>query len=111
MNQLTDIVFCVEFKFAGMPISGVSDDEWSRLVEDCLGIDPAYPGGHPKTGPWMYKIKNRGKEDEGVSFSGYHLRFAWLRQKFKKLPDDADEETLAYHLGKVELQNLSLIYL
>lgn len=80
-------------KFAGEAISGKSDDEWSQLIHDCLGIDPAYPDEDPTTGPWKYKVKKRGQEED-VIYSGYHLRLAWLRRKFKRLPDNADDETI-----------------
>jgi hypothetical protein len=71
----------------------VSDDEWSRVIYDCLGIDPVFPKEDPNTGPWKYKTRKRGGEDD-YKYSGYHLRFAWLRSKFKTLPHDATDEVV-----------------
>jgi hypothetical protein len=78
-------------KFVGQPISGASDDDWSGLIHDCLGIDPVYPEEDHTTGPWKWKTKKHG-EEEDITYSGYHLRLSWLRSNFGDLPDDATDE-------------------
>lgn len=90
---LEDVDILLGLPLRGKAICGVSDDEWSRLIQDCLGIDPPYPEEDLNTGPCKYKTKKRGDEED-VTYSGYHWRFAWLRSKFKTLPNNATDETL-----------------
>jgi hypothetical protein len=58
----------------GLPVTGISDDDWSSDIENLLGIDPAYDWENPENGPWRIRWQeNEETGDKEPIFSRYHI--------------------------------------
>jgi hypothetical protein len=70
-------------KNTGKPITRVTDDEWSELLEMLLGLDvDPYSYDDITNNMWPFKTKNRRKENEYVMFSTFSIRLLCFRKYF-----------------------------
>jgi hypothetical protein len=63
----------------GIPVTGVSDDDWTPLVK-------AFFERHIDASAWM--SKKRGTGDQKVYTFSFSLKLSWLREHFSNLPKD-----------------------
>jgi hypothetical protein len=66
--------------FTGVPISGCTDDNWSQLIEDCLGHE-VYDGYEDENDEFFVTRVDNRLESQVVK-SKYHMRLKWLRDHF-----------------------------
>ena len=92
---MLQFLFHLIFIFIGWPISGESDDNWSGMIFDCLGVHAEQIYEDVKNCPWSYKWMDKETPDERIQFSKYHLRLKWLRDNFSRdLTPNDDQETI-----------------
>jgi Plant mobile domain len=64
----------------GIPVTGISDDDWMSLVEASFGR-------HIDASTWM--SKKLGTGDQMLYTSNFSLKLSWLREHFSNLSEDA----------------------
>jgi hypothetical protein len=85
--KFTNLIFKYE-KYIRKPITGVTDDEWSGTLEMLLGLDVDITDNS-----WLFKTRNRGKENECMQFSTFSIRLLYLQKHFQELSPYSDDET------------------
>ena len=87
-----------------MPVTGICDFDWSQMLVDDLGVDPANFYETLDSIPWKYRILERGTPRERLSTSKFHIRLKWLRETFNEGldvddddDDDVDDERVAHY--------------
>ena len=80
--------------FTGKAIAGHTDDNWSLLIEDCLGHE-VYDGNEDSDDEFFYsKVADNGE----VKRSKYHMRLKWLKDRFNgNLAHDTPQEIVDRH--------------
>jgi hypothetical protein len=63
-----------------IPVTGISDDDWTLLMEVSFER-------HIDASTWM--SKRRGTRDQTVYTSRFSLKLSWLREHFSNLSEDA----------------------
>ena len=85
--------------FTGKAISECTDDNWSQLIEDCLGHE-VYDGHEWDQNDFYYKkVDNSGKPNEKISILKNYVRLVWLRTKFANTNLDGvdDQDIINQH--------------
>jgi hypothetical protein len=61
----------------------MTDDEWRGTLEMLLGLDDdPYSYDDITDNSWLFKIRNKRKENEYVQFSTYSIQLSCLRNYF-----------------------------
>ena len=83
---LQDVSCLWALPIQGIPVTGVSDSNWSGLVDECLGVGAASE---------VLKRKKRSGPDAEVvySISGYAISLTRLRNRFAAMPNGPGEPT------------------
>jgi hypothetical protein len=77
---LQDVAYLWGLPIDGILVTGVSDDDWTPLVETSFGR-------HIDASAWI--SKRRGIGDQTVYTFSFSLKLSWLREHFSNLPEDA----------------------
>ncbi|XP_078170300.1 serine/threonine-protein phosphatase 7 long form homolog isoform X2 [Carex rostrata] len=79
---LEDVSCLWGLSVTGKAISGYTDDNWSQLIEDCLGHE-VYDGNEWDENDFYYKkVENSGQPNEKISILQNYMRLVWLRTNF-----------------------------
>jgi Plant mobile domain len=94
--KFTNLIF--KYKNIKKSIPGVIEDEWSGILKILLGLnaDP-YSYNDITNNPWLFKIRNKEKENEYVQFLTYNIRLACLWRHFRELSVYSKDETAQWY--------------